>query len=84
MERGRGEVYGTNGETSVSGPEKVDRLRGPPTKPDRDDLPRGQVVSWEFGVLPLVGQICTRWIQRVTPDPYLPHHFKFYSVCSTV
>lgn len=27
--------------------------------------------------------MCTRWIQRVTPSPYLPHHLELYSVCPT-
>ena len=72
--RCRGGVYGTRSEESVSGPEKVDRLRA------RQPNPIARI--WG-SVSSFVGRVCTRRIQRVTPDPYLLHHFEFYSVCST-
>ena len=60
-ERCRGGVYGTNDEASVSGPEKVDRLRA------RQPNPIARI--WG-GILSFVGRVCTRWIQLATPDPY--------------
>ena len=74
-ERCREGVDDTSSETSVPEPEKGDRLRARQPNP---------IAKISGGVSSLVGRVCTRRIQRVTSHPYLPHHFKVYSVCPTV
>ena len=74
-----GGVYVTRGETSVSGPYEVDRVRGRQPNP----IARKYRKAGEVSCL-LEWDKCARWIQRVTPDPYLPHHFESYSVWPTL